>query len=129
MRITNLNVDGFGVWNGLELSDLSEISVFYGPNEAGKTTLMQFVRSVFYGFSPERRARYVPPVGGGRAGGTMLVADGTDRFAIARHADLTGEAGELARVSDGHSGAADDGALIRLLGDVDEPTFNNVFAF
>ena len=33
MRITNLNVDGFGVWNSLELSDLSEISVFYGPND------------------------------------------------------------------------------------------------
>lgn len=129
MRITNLNVDGFGVWNSLELSDLSEISVFYGPNEAGKTTLMQFVRSVLYGFSPERRARYVPPVGGGRAGGTMLVTDGPDCYAIMRHADLTSDGGEVARVSDGHSGAADDGTLGRLLGDVDEPTFNNVFAF
>lgn len=129
MRITNLNVDGFGVWNSLELSDLSEISVFYGPNEAGKTTLMQFVRSLLYGFSPERRARYLPPLGGGRPGGTMLVADGPDAYAISRHADLTGDGGEIARVADGKSGAADDGALGRLLGDVDEPTFNNVFAF
>lgn len=129
MRITNLNVDGFGVWSSLELSDLSEISVFYGPNEAGKTTLMQFVRSVLYGFSPERRARYLPPLGGGRAGGTMLVSDGPDTYAISRHADLLGDGSEIVRVADGHSGAADDGALGRLLGDVDEPTFNNVFAF
>ncbi len=129
MRITNLNVDGFGVWSSVELADLSEISVFYGPNEAGKTTLMQFVRSVLYGFSPERRARYLPPLGGGPAGGTMLVADGPDRYAISRHADVAGEIGDLTRVSDARNGAADEGALGRLLGDVDEPTYNNVFAF
>ena len=67
MRISNLHVDGFGVWSGLELADLSnELNIFYGPNEAGKTTLMQFVRAMFYGFSPLRRQRYLPPVRGGR---------------------------------------------------------------
>ena len=42
----------------------------YGPNEAGKTTLLQFVRSMLYGFSAERQ-RYLPPVHGGRPGGNM----------------------------------------------------------
>ena len=51
MKITGLEVDGFGVWSGLKLDPLSEgLNVFFGPNEAGKTTLMQFVRSVLYGF-------------------------------------------------------------------------------
>ena len=63
MRITGLKIDGFGVWSGLKLADLSDqLTVFYGPNEAGKTTLMQFVRSMLYGFAPLRRARYLPPV-------------------------------------------------------------------
>lgn len=63
MRITGLKVDGFGVWSGLELPELSDqLNVFYGPNEAGKTTLMQFVRSMLYGFAAERRGRYLPPV-------------------------------------------------------------------
>ncbi|MCA9106069.1 MAG: AAA family ATPase, partial [Planctomycetales bacterium] len=46
MKITDLQVDGFGVWNELTIDDLSpEMTVFFGRNEAGKTTLMQFIRS------------------------------------------------------------------------------------
>ena len=61
MRIRKLRVDGFGVWTGLELSDLNApLVVFYGENEAGKTTLMQFIRAVLYGFSDDRRQRYLP---------------------------------------------------------------------
>ena len=70
MRIKQIDIDGFGVWNGLTLEDLSDhATVIYGPNEAGKTTLMQFVRAMLYGFTPERRKRYLPPVHGGRPGG------------------------------------------------------------
>ena len=58
MNITDLHVDGFGVWSGLALENLSEgLIVFYGPNEAGKSTLMQFLRTVLYGVSPTRRKR------------------------------------------------------------------------
>ncbi len=37
----------------------TELNVIYGPNEAGKTTLMQFVRAVFFGFSSRRGARAI----------------------------------------------------------------------
>ena len=69
MKISALQIDGFGVWTGLKMEALSEkLNVFYGPNEAGKTTLMQFIRAVLYGFSEERR-HYLPPIHGGRPGG------------------------------------------------------------
>ena len=43
MKITDIKIDGFGVWHDLTLRGLSpELTVFYGPNEAGKSTLMQF---------------------------------------------------------------------------------------
>lgn len=130
MRITALSVDGFGVWSGLELAELSDqLNVFYGPNEAGKTTLMQFVRSVLYGFSPERRARYLPPLRAGRPGGTIHVIGGQTSYAVSRHADEAGEMGDAAVVSDGQQIVPDQRLLGDLLGDVDEPTFNNVFVF
>ncbi len=129
MRITDLAVDGFGVWSGLELTELSDqLNVFYGANEAGKTTLMQFVRSILYGFSPQRRARYLPPVRAGRPGGTVRVVAGEQSYAISRFADEPGELGEAALVSDGGDAVQDEHALAALLGEVDEPTFNNVFA-
>ena len=59
MKFTELKIEGFGVWRELEIKGLSPgLNVFYGPNEAGKTTLMQFARAVLYGFSPERRDRF-----------------------------------------------------------------------
>jgi uncharacterized protein YhaN len=129
VRITDLKVDGFGVWSGLELPEFSDqLNVFYGANEAGKTTLMQFVRSILYGFSPERRARYLPPVRAGRPGGTLGAVAAEQAYTISRYADEPGEVGEAALVSDGREAVHDPHALATLLGEVDEPTFNNVFA-
>ena len=47
VKIDALEIDGFGIWRGLKLGPLDEgVNLFYGPNEAGKTTLLQFIRSV-----------------------------------------------------------------------------------
>ena len=63
MRVNDFEVDGFGVWKGLEVEHVSnELTVFCGYNEAGKTTLMQFVRSMLFGFSSSRLEKYSPPV-------------------------------------------------------------------
>src|SRR5690349_1240672 len=76
MKLTDVNIDGFGVWKGLELRELSPgCTVFYGANEAGKSTLLQFLRAAIYGFSPARRARYLPPLHGGMAAGSLSVED------------------------------------------------------
>ena len=67
MKITDIHIDGFGVWHDLTLRGLSsELTVFYGSNEAGKSTLMNFLRTVLYGVTPQRRKRYLPPLVGGR---------------------------------------------------------------
>ena len=129
MRINALEVDGFGVWTELKLDPLSEgLTVFYGPNEAGKTTLLQFIRSVLYGFSPERR-RYLPPVHGGKPGGSLWVTGPGGECAITRHQTL-----DSARPGDELLVFTPDGArhgeplLKTLLCSVDESIFNNVFA-
>ncbi|HVW39240.1 MAG TPA: AAA family ATPase, partial [Pirellulales bacterium] len=131
MNLLELEIDGFGVWTGLKLDDLSQrLTAFYGPNEAGKTTLLQFVRTMLYGFSPERRRRYLPPLHGGRAGGALLVENSLGRFNISRHADdspRTPPAGEL-RIVDATGALQKEHLLDRLLGRVDEATFNHVFA-
>lgn len=131
MNLRELEIDGFGVWTGLRLDDLSQrLTAFYGPNEAGKTTLLQFVRTVLYGFSPERRRRYLPPLGGGRPGGTLAVDSSLGRFRVERHADdspRTPPEGRL-QIRDADGAPQKEHLLDRLLGRVDEATFNNVFA-
>ncbi len=131
MRIESLHIDGFGVWHALQLDALADrITVFYGPNEAGKTTLLQFVRTILYGFSPQRRVRYLPPLHGGRPGGALTLRGPAGLLTVSRHA--TGAPhehplGEL-RISTPAGTIEGDQALGGLLGGIDETTFNHVFA-
>jgi uncharacterized protein YhaN len=130
MKITDVHVDGFGVWSNLGIDHLSpEVTVFYGPNEAGKTTLMQLVRAVLYGYSDDRRQRYLPPVFGGRAGGSLVVQGTRGRFTIDRRADRSDASG-LGKVTvKAESGSTQGQHLLSMmLSGVDEAIFNNVFA-
>lgn len=129
MKITDIKIDGFGVWRDLSLRGLStELTVFYGPNEAGKSTLMQFIRSVLYGVSPARRERYLPPVVGGRPGGWLKVVGDDGSLTISRYADRN--ATDMGRVTIQTAAGEEQGdrLLREALEHVDEPTYNNIFA-
>ena len=132
MKIRDLKVDGFGVWKGLDVESLSDnVTVFYGQNEAGKTTLMQFIRSMMFGFSIDRREKYTPPVYGGLAGGTAEIASSVGSFEVQRHVDpnrVNDVIGDLS-VTDNTDGTVHGKAkLSGILSEIDEPIFNNVFA-
>ena len=129
MKITDLKIDGFGVWKDLTLRGLSsELTVFYGPNEAGKSTLMQFMRSILYGVSPIRRERYMPPVNGGRPGGWLKVDTDDGGLTINRYADRgPTDVGKVTIITaDGEEQG--DRLLREALEHVDEPTYLNIFA-
>jgi uncharacterized protein YhaN len=129
MKITDLKIDGFGVWHDLTLRSLSpELTVFYGPNEAGKSTLMQFMRSVLYGVTPARRERYLPPVVGGRPGGWLKVQTENGPLTISRYADRgPTDVGKVTIITaDGEEQG--DRLLRESLEHVDEPTYMNIFA-
>jgi uncharacterized protein YhaN len=117
------------VWRDLSLRGLSpELTVFYGPNEAGKSTLMQFMRSVLYGVSPDRRQRYLPPVVGGRPGGSLKVLSESGALTISRYADRgPTDVGKVTVVT-AEGEEQGDRLLREALEHVDEPTYNNIFA-
>jgi uncharacterized protein YhaN len=130
MKIRDIQIDGFGVWTGLTVDSLPEsMAVFYGPNEAGKTTLMQFLRAMFYGFPPERRQRYLPPVHGGRPGGALRVTGPGGGYEVSRRATLDDQSVQGQVTVSGSDGVV-QGAhrLGALLGQIDESIFSNVFA-
>jgi len=129
MKLVHVELDGFGVWNGLALKNLSpDCTVFYGLNEAGKTTLLEFLRGVLYGYTPKRAARYLPPVHGGSPGGVLIASNPADgQLRICRRPsrdDLLGTV--TVEATDGT--IQGDAHLGRLLCGVDEQTFENVFA-
>ncbi len=130
MKLKDIQIDGFGVWTGLSVDSLPEgMTLFYGPNEAGKTTVMQFLRAMFYGFTDERRGRYLPPIHGGTPGGAIRVTGPGGGYEISRHSQLT-DADVTGRLSVTGSDGLSQGThrLMSLLGGVDEAIFTNVFA-
>lgn len=131
MKIKDVHIHGFGVWSDLAMDGLGgDVTVFYGPNEAGKTTLMQFMRTVLYGFSPERRARYLPPVSGGRAGGSLRISTSRGEYDVIRRSGLHDPIESLGEVQllDEDGAPQSSHTLSSLLGGVDESIFTNVFA-
>jgi uncharacterized protein YhaN len=130
MRVKDIQIDGFGVWTGLSVDSLPDgMTLFYGPNEAGKTTLMQFTRAMLYGFTPDRRQKYLPPVYGGTPGGAIRVTGPGGGYQIRRHSQPSdhGTHGQLTVT--GQDGLAQgQHRLSSLLGQIDEAIFTNVFA-
>jgi uncharacterized protein YhaN len=129
MKLRELEIDGFGVWRSLHIQELSpNCTVFYGPNEAGKSTVLQFLRAMLYGFSPDRRRRYLPPVQGGTAGGRLNAAvDDGRQIQIFRRDDCKHPTGVVTITTDDGT-TSGHAHLQQLLHKVDEATYENVFA-
>jgi uncharacterized protein YhaN len=129
VKITAVDVTGFGVWTQLKLADLSDrITVFYGANETGKTTLLEFIRAVLYGVPSAGRQRFIPPARQGPAAGALHVDVGGEQLEVRRDFEREiAEGGWLEVVdSDGVSRGRD--VLESALRDIDETTFRHVFA-
>ncbi|MBK5224721.1 MAG: AAA family ATPase [Acidimicrobiia bacterium] len=127
MRIDGWRIDGFGVFADTTVSDLpAGLTVVSGPNEAGKSTLLAFLRGVLFGFPDGRmRARRYEPVNGGRHGGMVRIADSTGGvWTVERYVDPRVL---VVRRPDGS--LAEDHELTDLLGGADATLFGNVFAF
>lgn len=115
MRIARIQVDAFlGLRRldvDLELPAAGGLALIEGPNEAGKTTLLRFVRQMLFGGSEQIR------------GGLVLEHEG-------RGYRLTREAkGKRYALRDMASGAAADVSLDALVGHLEAKVYQSVFAF
>ena len=127
MRIEELYLDGFGHFHQRSIGPVSgTVTVFYGPNEAGKSTTLAFIRGILFGF-PSRFNSHYPPLAGGRHGGRITVSDsagavyGVERYAGAR--------GGLSIATPDGPATNSEALLQRLTGNATPDLFRNVFAF
>ncbi|MFC4100091.1 AAA family ATPase [Paenibacillus xanthanilyticus] len=76
MRWSGLHIEGFGKWSDYRLKLGDGPTVIYGPNEAGKSTILGFARSMLYGFaSKANRTERQEPIYGGKHGGRLYFQD------------------------------------------------------
>lgn len=83
MRIKSINITAFGGLKNKTVDFSDGFNVVYGDNENGKTTVMSFIKMMFYGsgrnsaqLSKNIRKRYTPWDGGVMAGSVDFELDG-----------------------------------------------------
>lgn len=129
MRIERIELDGFGRFHEAAWPLEDGMTVLVGANEAGKTTLLNGLRALLFGFEPTRDGRtWYPAFAGGRRGGRLVLRTaGDERWTIERHGDKGGGGSLAVRAPNGNQGGQE--TLDRLLRGADRDLFNNIFAF
>ena len=128
MRIVEAYIDGFGIFHDQKLTDIKPgINIFWGNNEAGKSTLLAFFRSILFGFEGRRKNPLFPPLKGGRHGGRIdLETPDLSRITVERYNGPKG--GDLKLIfSDGTKGSHQD--LQALFYGVNQEIYKNIYAF
>ncbi|MCE5321972.1 AAA family ATPase [bacterium] len=130
MKITELFISGFGMLSKVRIEGLScGLNIFVGDNEAGKSTLLAFIRAVFFGFeTAQSRENQYKPVADVEQGGIIklhLDHSGLD-YIIKRG---PGRAQGIVEVTmpDGSKGSEE--VVSQLLPGVTKDLHRNVFAF
>ncbi|MGG0154721.1 AAA family ATPase [Bacillus mycoides] len=125
MRIEKLHIYGYGKLENVEM-DLSMLTVLYGENEAGKSTIRSFMKSILFGFPTRGQRRYEPKEGGKYGGAVTVQTEKYGRLKIERLPKTA--AGEVTvYFEDGKTGGED--ILNDILSGVNESLFDSVFSF
>ena len=129
MRIERLQIDGFGHFHGRDFGPFeSPLTVLYGPNEAGKSTTLDFIRAMLFGIPGRMKPGFHAPMAGGQHGGKITLRGEDKRHYVVER--IAGARGGTIRVTTGEGQIFEtDAELRRLLGQATEAMYENVFAF
>ena len=91
MKINNLKINSYGKIKNKEINLKNGINIIYGKNEAGKSTLLNFIFNSFYGISKNKKGKifsdfekYKPQEGDEFSGKIEYELDTNERYEIFR---------------------------------------------
>ncbi|MCL5048354.1 MAG: AAA family ATPase [Firmicutes bacterium] len=123
MKIINCKIEDFGVLHNYDTGELSSgINLFYGPNEAGKSTLKDFVVALLFALPRSDNPEYHQALHAGRHGGKITLLDDNDTLL-----NIEGFARRIVRNDSGEE--LNISTINQILGGVDKDLFSSVFAF
>ncbi|WP_053365471.1 ATP-binding protein [Bacillus sp. FJAT-27245] len=128
MKIEELHIYGYGKLENLVISNLGGFQVFYGENEAGKSTIMSFIHGILFGFptKQQQELRYEPK-GGGRYGGKLALRHPDYGLVVVERVKGKAAGDVTVFLEDGSSGGEE--LLKLLLGNFDKSLYQAVFSF
>ncbi|MCH8474076.1 MAG: AAA family ATPase [Opitutales bacterium] len=123
MRIEKLHIDGFGIFHDTAMGEFADgLNLYYAPNEAGKSTLLDFIRFTLFGY-PRSRSDRRPPLAGGDHGGRLWLRSREGRQFMVHRRGNRDISVEL--IDQNGSGET---LFANLLGDASAELYQNVYA-
>ncbi|TGD18078.1 ATP-binding protein [Levilactobacillus suantsaiihabitans] len=127
MYLNRLTIYGFGHFHDRTFDLTPGLNYLLGANEAGKSTLTQFITAIFFGFPTKKHpALRYEPLDGSRLGGEIAFTQGDVAYVVSRVAGPHGGKVTLRDVT--HDLALPAATLARLLAPVDAQLFTSVYA-
>lgn len=128
MKIVEIHIYGYGKFENIVITNIHDFTVFYGKNEAGKSTIMSFIHSILFGFPTKQQSelRYEPKKGAKYGGKLIIELEKVGRVAIER---VKGKAAGDVSVflPDGTQGGEE--VLKQLLKPMDKSLYQSIFSF
>lgn len=59
MKIKNIKINNFGNLENKEINFNDKINIIYGKNESGKSTLLNYIKCIFYGISKNKNGKEI----------------------------------------------------------------------
>jgi len=128
MRIAEFHIDGFGRLANVSMAEVpSGLSIVLGENEAGKTTLLEFLRSILFGLPSRKQKEFYPPLNRGRKGGRIVLRNKHGERIIVERFEGKGTGPLTVTLPDGSQGG--EAEFRQLIGSATDDLYRNVFAF
>ncbi|WP_137597349.1 ATP-binding protein [Paucilactobacillus kaifaensis] len=127
MKIRQIQIDGFGKWQGQSFEINPKLQVIYGQNEAGKTTLSRFITSVLFGFANghQQYQQYLPK-NGAAYGGQLMIDSDNQTYHLKR---TKGKNGGTLEITDDEGTVLPSSQLESILGPIDQDLYSAIFSF
>ncbi|MCC8193572.1 MAG: AAA family ATPase, partial [Deltaproteobacteria bacterium] len=128
MLIREFSIDRFGILTSQRVPELSPgITIFFGENEAGKSTCLNFFRAMLFGYARNRKSIDYLADAKALSGGSLLMdSESLGRVRLAR---VPGPHGGKATLTDADGAPRPESDLAVMLRGCTPDLFDKVFAF
>ncbi len=128
LKIESIEIYGYGKWVDHKIDHITNLQLFYGENEAGKTTIMSFIHSILFGFPSKLSSelRYEPKSSSQYGGRLFLTGTQYGDVQIER---VRGKANGNVTVTFASGETGGEEWLEKILSGLDKTTYQALFSF
>ncbi|MDQ0198105.1 AAA family ATPase [Neobacillus ginsengisoli] len=128
MKIIGMHIYGYGQLDNVKINNIRDFQLFFGENEAGKSTIMAFIHGILFGFPTKQQSelRYEPKHNT-KYGGKIIVLHEELGYAVIERVKGKSAGDVTVSLEDGTMGGED--LLKQVLADFDKSLFQAVFSF